>query len=129
MPSRGSAQLLAETVPNAARLRAAARDEAVGVVTVVLAPLVCEGVDALVTSGERSDEPNAEGVVALGAVGADEDEADVDPAPAEVVFELGAAGAAGGGQAGAAAPTLAMSALAWASRVLGNGAIPAGRSF
>ena len=45
MPRRGSAQLLAETVPNAARLRAAARDDAVGETAAALPWLVCEDVE------------------------------------------------------------------------------------
>ena len=53
---------------------------------------------------------------------------DVDPADAEVVLEFEPAGAAVGVQAGAAVPTLAMSAIAWAKRAFGNGAIPAGKS-
>ena len=62
MPRRGSAQLSAETVPNAARLRAAARDDGVGEATAVLPRLVCEVVEPAAvpgTSEERSDDPSA----------------------------------------------------------------------
>ena len=55
----------------------------------VLAPPDCEGVDALTTSEEDLTSRMQRDSAALGAVGADEDEADVDPAPAEVVFEFG----------------------------------------
>jgi len=61
MPRRGSAQLSAETVPKAARLRAAVRDDGVGEAIEVLPRLVFEVVEPAAVAGTselRSDDPS-----------------------------------------------------------------------
>jgi hypothetical protein len=114
--SRGSPQLFADTVPKAARLRAAARDEAVGVVAEVLPELVWAAVDplSLPTLEEKLDDPSGNELASLDPKGEDDDEEDdEEPPPAVVVLGVGPV-AAVVVQAGAEAPTLAMSAVAWA---------------